>query len=222
MKKLLLICMVAAVLGFSSFAHAELIDRGGGLIYDKDLDITWYDAPAVWRNWNDSITWAANLTKGGVTGWRLPNTVEGPYVWGYDGKTTAGMNIITSEMGHLFYAELGNKGLYDVNGQLQYDGTRPNDIMLLNKGPFVNLNGGYHWSGTEHEYAPGKYQAWNFYFYYGMQERDGKSAGGYALAVHPGDIGAPVPIPGAIWLLGSGLFGLIGLKRKLLHQHICT
>ncbi|MEW6267228.1 MAG: VPLPA-CTERM sorting domain-containing protein [Thermodesulfobacteriota bacterium] len=27
--------------------------------------------------------------------------------------------------------------------------------------------------------------------------------------------GAPVPIPGAVWLLGSGLVGLIGLRRKL-------
>jgi len=25
----------------------------------------------------------------------------------------------------------------------------------------------------------------------------------------------PVPIPGALWLLGSGLFGLVGLRRKL-------
>lgn len=28
------------------------------------------------------------------------------------------------------------------------------------------------------------------------------------------DVGSPVPIPGAVWLLGSGLLGLIGLKRK--------
>lgn len=27
--------------------------------------------------------------------------------------------------------------------------------------------------------------------------------------------GAPTPIPGAIWLLGSGLIGLVGLRRKL-------
>jgi hypothetical protein len=27
--------------------------------------------------------------------------------------------------------------------------------------------------------------------------------------------GAPVPIPGAIWLLGSGLIGLVGFRKKL-------
>ena len=25
----------------------------------------------------------------------------------------------------------------------------------------------------------------------------------------------PVPLPGALWLLGSGLLGLVGLRRKL-------
>ena len=35
-----------------------------------------------------------------------------------------------------------------------------------------------------------------------------------------GDLGAwvvsnnPVPIPGAVWLFGSGLIGLVGIKRK--------
>ena len=26
---------------------------------------------------------------------------------------------------------------------------------------------------------------------------------------------APVPIPGAVWLLGSGLVGLLGFRRKI-------
>jgi hypothetical protein len=25
---------------------------------------------------------------------------------------------------------------------------------------------------------------------------------------------SPVPVPGALWLLGSGLLGLVGLRRK--------
>ncbi len=28
------------------------------------------------------------------------------------------------------------------------------------------------------------------------------------------DFGTPVPIPGAVWLLGSGLLGMIGIRRK--------
>jgi len=26
---------------------------------------------------------------------------------------------------------------------------------------------------------------------------------------------APVPIPGAIWLLGSGLIGMVGMRKKI-------
>ena len=29
------------------------------------------------------------------------------------------------------------------------------------------------------------------------------------------DIGAPVPVPAAVWLLGSGLLGIIGIRRKI-------
>ena len=34
-----------------------------------------------------------------------------------------------------------------------------------------------------------------------------------AWAVHSGDVSA-VPIPGAVWLFGSGLIGLLGLARR--------
>jgi hypothetical protein len=35
----------------------------------------------------------------------------------------------------------------------------------------------------------------------------------YAWAVRSGDV-ATVPLPGAVWLFGSALVGLIGLKRR--------
>lgn len=82
-------------------------------------------------NWTAQNAWAAGLNGGGVLAyninpgytvtwngnWRLPTTVDGPWVWGYDGTTTAGYNITTSEMGHLFYTELGNQGYYNTSGE---------------------------------------------------------------------------------------------------------
>jgi hypothetical protein len=34
------------------------------------------------------------------------------------------------------------------------------------------------------------------------------------MAVHPGDVSA-VPIPGAVWLFGSALLGLIGIRKEM-------
>ena len=33
--------LIVVALGASSVANAALVDRGGGLIYDTDLNITW-------------------------------------------------------------------------------------------------------------------------------------------------------------------------------------
>ena len=39
------------------------------------------------------MTWVRELTYGGYTDWRLPQTVDGLEVWGTDGTTTSGCNI---------------------------------------------------------------------------------------------------------------------------------
>ena len=135
MKKSLLVTVIAMIMGFSTLVQADLFpgtqnfyDRGGGLIYDADLNITWYDYTYTGpqgrtaANWYEAMTWAAGLTVAGLTGWRLPATVDGPWVNGDDGTTTAGYNITSSEMGHLYYVSLGNTS----------------EGGLTNKGPFTN------------------------------------------------------------------------------------
>jgi len=72
MKARLLGAMCATIFSFISIpSHAALVDNGGGLIYDDVLDITWAQ-PDAQRIWDDANTWAAGLTLGGVSGWRLP------------------------------------------------------------------------------------------------------------------------------------------------------
>lgn len=217
-RALVLLIAMVMVVGLMGQAQADLVLRGvdslgNGLIYDTGLNVTWYDYTRSVDFWHNQVNWAAGLTVnfGGnvYDDWRLPTTVDGQYVVGYDGTTTGGWNITSSEMGHLYYVSLGNKGAYDTNGNYQPG------YGLVNKGPFQHLQAGTLWSGTKYSLISNR--AWRFSFYDGSQYY-----GGYgevnALAVRPGDVSA-VPIPGAIWLLGSGLAGLYVVRKKTERRH---
>ena len=66
------VCAIAFSL-ISTPSHAELIDRGGGLIYDTELKITWAQARAQFQlEWEVANAWVGGLGLGGVRGWRLP------------------------------------------------------------------------------------------------------------------------------------------------------
>lgn len=193
--------------------------------YDTALNITWladanyartsgYDADGL-MTWNAANAWAASLNPygSGITGWRLPTTVD----VGNNGCTynslfqgvDCGYNITTpSEMSHMYYVTLGDKAYYDTSGNSPQPGWG-----LTNTGPFSNILAVYYWSATE--YAPNTNYAWLFYFGNGGQNLDVKFDGYNAWAVHSGDVGvSTVPVPPAAWLLGSGLVGLLGVSRK--------
>lgn len=200
-------------------ANSALVDNGGGLIYDTNLNITWYDytkrignPPDYSNHWSTMMTWAQGLNVGGVTGWRLPSTEGAPPVPAVDGTSLTGYNNTTSEMGHLFYIELGNKGMYDVNGNPQ------SGYGLVNTGPFKNLQPDLYWSSTTLLGQLG--YAFNFNFNNGFQRANDEYMADLTMAVHSGDIGPngpinPVPIPPTIWLLGSGLMGVGFLRKRL-------
>ena len=225
-------------------SKADLVVRGMGtitgiegeyqLIYDTVLDITWLDCtyPPINKGgapWNGLLGWADELVVsfGGqiYEDWRLPqalpiNGSESDYTIyaepSSDGSTDWGYNISApgtvyegskaSEMAHLYYTTLGNLGYKDIYGNNQAD------YGLLNTGPFVNLNTlAYYWNANR---TPDISYAWAFYVRTGIQDKITVNSELKALAVRPGDVG-PVPLPGAVWLLGSGILGIIGIRRKI-------
>jgi hypothetical protein len=141
--------------------------------YDPNLNITWL------RNWNANgsqswdiqMAWAASLSYFGG-GWRLPTSRN------QDGSDPCGgPNCTGSEMGYLWYTELGNA----AGGPLS------------NAGPFLNmpsssdlLTGG-NWSGTE--WAGNPATAYLFETGIGTQVGAvGKLLPFQAVAVRPGDV----------------------------------
>ena len=224
MKYLILLLII--ILSFSVSANAELYNRGtdilgNRLIYDSDLDVTWYDYMNSYSNWYTQMDWASALTvnfRGTIyDDWRLPATVDGSTGYRYDGTSSHGYNNTSSEMGHLFYIELGNTGAYDTSGNQQSCWgdplTRPNSC-LINTGDFQNLQSHYSLSGTDYAAATGN--AWTFDFAYGSQGPDLKFEGyGYAIAVRAGDVAVvPEPISSTLMIFGGSLLGLKRFRKK--------
>jgi hypothetical protein len=86
-----------------------LIDRGRGLLYDVERDLTWLQdtnyaktsghSPDGQITWDNAKAWVARLNYRGFTGWRLP-TARNP-----DGSGPCiGDNCRDSELGHLFFS----------------------------------------------------------------------------------------------------------------------
>ena len=188
----------AAAVLLAGAAQAALQDRdlnGDTLVdafYDTDLDITWLRNANVngLMNWNTAVAWADGFSFGGYDDWRLPTA---------DPSCGAAYNCTGSEMGHLWYVELGN-----ITGG------------PTNTGNFQNLQSYVYWSGTE--YAPNPGAAWDFLTGGadgGRQLAATKSSGLYAKAVRPGDVAAaPEPATHALLLAGLTALAVVSRRRR--------
>ena len=183
-RSIIIIVVMFAVFFISMLStHATLELRGtdslgNRLIYDSDLNITWYDYTKSSDYWQGQMNWASALSVSGgdlvgvYDDWRLPTALNqdgtGPcYVW----------NCTGSEMGHLYYTELGN-----VVSELGHG--------LTKTGDFQKLQPTGYWSSTE--YAANTIKAWLLYTNHGGQGTDSKNQYLSAIAVRDGDVTSAV------------------------------
>lgn len=170
-------------------------------LYDTDLDVTWLrNAGASSRaTWHQVTTWVSALVVGSFDDWRLPSS--------YDIGTSnicRGYYCPQSELGHLWFSELGNSYGNPVN-----------------PGPFLNFKGVTHvsyptyWTSTLA--APDASHVWVFNTSVGFQGTTIGSAGDWGFAVRGGDVAAPIPEPKTSVLLLLGVVALGGytaMKRS--------
>ena len=204
-----------SILSVSTIANATLAGRDldGNLTtaeayYDDVTNLTWLsdaNASGAGMVWATANSWANGLTLGGYTDWHLPNVLQPDANCSHqDGSDSLGYNCTGSEMDNLFYNVLGGSvaSSITVTHNANYD-------------LFSNIPSYFYW--TSMEYASNTSSAWFFNFEMGNMGYITKSAGGYAWAVHSGDVGvavSTVPVPAAVWLFGSGFMGLMALTRR--------
>lgn len=215
MKKFKLLLTMLMLLLLTGIANAGLQIIGTAtymgsdynLIYEDDsIDggLVWLDYTNEYYTWQEQVSWASSLT--GILTYNLNPGID--VIWDGDWRLPLtqdevdGYNQNGSEMGHLYYDSLGNVAFFGLN----------------NVGDFNNLQSSVYCSGTE--YSPDPDYAGVFDFLDGEQDYYHKLYHSDALAVRPGQVSAAVPLPGAVWLLGSGLacFGLI--RRKAGRRHL--
>lgn len=223
----------------TSVANATLISTSGGqAFYDDVLNITWLaDANFATTNnfgvsgidgsgtmtWDTANDWIAALNTAshlGFNDWRLPTLtpIAGGLTFDENssniGTTDIGRNIsltgtafagsTASELAHLFYNTLGNVSDFDANGNFTL---ACGGDCLDNTGPFSNVQNIAYWTNLEVDPTNARI----FDFFVGAQDIGVKDGDYVAWAVR--DVTA-VPVPAAVWLFGSALMGLVGMRKR--------
>ena len=172
--------------------------------------------------WDTAVAWIEALNAAGGTGylgidtWRLPNdTPLDPVAFpdynlnfSGDGSTDGGYAgpegwSSASELGHMYYVTLGNLQICDVipeTGRCRITRNRedsapiPEELGLVNTGPFENLEEGYYWASqldprTEDDEGEPVRRARGFNLSRGFRLAMGTETEQRSWPVAPGDVG---------------------------------
>jgi hypothetical protein len=199
----------------SGVSQAALIDRGGGLIYDDVLNVTWMQdvqyvnqlglsRDGILNHWEalaaaDSLEYYDSVRDTTWSDWRLPTAYVEEIMFDTTGTT--------SELAYMYYVNLQFAPMYE------HDRFRP-DPTSDAYNPFLNLNRAVWFSNTS-DSRPDTH-AWIFHFHFGSQEGTERADAGRVWFVRDGDVGqaqTSVPEPGTLALFGLGLIGA-GITRR--------
>jgi hypothetical protein len=217
-KTRLLSALCAAVFSLCVVVPAEaiMISRlGGAAAYDTTLDITWTTNASLSGkdNWYDQVAWASGLEYLGFNDWRLASVSvaaglpTGTTRSAVDCSTATELACRDNELGYMFY--------HNLDGML---GDNLTGTQMVGDVTLTGIQSIY-WSGTE--IVPGPGSAYNYLFgfenqsYSGIQDVSDMNDNDFGWAVRDGDIAA-VPEPPMVFLLATGLLGLIWASRKRL------
>jgi len=225
-------------------AQAALYDRGGGMIYDDVLKITWlqdanyartsgYDADGK-MTYAEATAWASNLKFGGYNDWRLPtinsdisfcNSSNWSYAGGdcgFNVRTVEGGKVI-SEMAHMYYNNMrlnayldpSGAGIYPTSNWGIFGNGTSNGVDLTTYG---EKDLALFTNVQAYMYGLGKTNVsgnHQFVFFMLYGEQNVSSSDSEVFAWAVRDGDvAPVPAPPAFILMLTGL-GLLGFARRL-------
>jgi hypothetical protein len=156
------------------------------------------------------VKYLSSINYGGSDQWRLPSIIASSIL--DPGYAQAGG--YSSEFNQLYYRELG---------KMTYPGTNNSDWGLFNSGfgslgvtgdvgAFNHAVLSHYWLDTESSIFIGASNSFNTYD--GQLRADAKPDPFYVWAVTPGRV-ATVPVPNSIWLMGTGLVGLLSKAKRL-------